>query len=116
MQSAICNLQSAMDRVLSCPAERRAEWVAAHHERLSLSLVEALKHYSDARLLADPEGAEVATSCALLIAEELRDEPLATALAAWARGNWQAYHDPAAAIASYLYAMAGYRAAGASLD
>src|SRR6185436_8800367 len=102
--------------LVACPVERRAEWVAAHRDRLSLDLIQALKLYSDRWLLTDPAAAENLTDCALLVAHYCRDQPLALAMACWSRGNWQVYHDPQAAIDSYLQALASYRAAGDALD
>ncbi|MBV9790435.1 MAG: CHAT domain-containing protein, partial [Chloroflexi bacterium] len=101
--------------LLSYPADRRAEWLAEHRGLIQLPLIAAFKAYSDPLALSDPAAADDATRCALLAAGFCCD-PLAGALAAWARGNWEIYHDPQRAIQCYQQALAGYRHADDSLS
>jgi tetratricopeptide (TPR) repeat protein len=103
------------DSLLACPDDAVAAWLAAHAADLNLALIDALKRRSDPALLADPQAADAITRRAVLAAERLPHEPLALPLALWARGNWQAYHAPAAAVELYQQALAGYRAAGDEL-
>jgi tetratricopeptide (TPR) repeat protein len=104
------------EELLTCPADCRSAWAAARRDRLDLRLVEALKQVVDQRLLSDPAAAGDAAACALEAAQHMPGESLALSLAAWARGNWEAYHDPQAAIESYERAVAGYRVAGDHLS
>jgi CHAT domain-containing protein len=85
-------------------------WLAQQQPAPGLPMIEALKQHSDQLLTSDPSSADRLTRCALLIAERAADEPLSAALAAWARGNWEAYHEPHLAIDSYRRAIAGYQA------
>ncbi|HEY0604789.1 MAG TPA: CHAT domain-containing tetratricopeptide repeat protein [Herpetosiphonaceae bacterium] len=95
--------------LIALPAHRQADWIAAHRQALGLSLIEALKQWSDAHITSDPPAAEAVTRSALLVAEHCPQEPLALALAAWARGNWEAFNDPQAAVQSYRRAIDGYQ-------
>jgi tetratricopeptide (TPR) repeat protein len=108
------DLASLIEKLLAWPANRRVAWVAA--QRPGLRLIEALKQYADQRLHSNPSAAGAASSCALELAGQMPDEPLALPLAAWIRGNWAAYHDPQAAIQWYQQAVVGYRAAGDRLS
>jgi CHAT domain-containing protein len=101
--------------LLACANEQRAAWIEAHRAALNLELVEALKQYSDQRLLSDPPAANRATLLAQQLAPLCSGE-LARGLASWARGNWEAYHDPHTAIQSYQQALALYRAAAEQLS
>ncbi|HEY0738832.1 MAG TPA: CHAT domain-containing tetratricopeptide repeat protein [Herpetosiphonaceae bacterium] len=96
--------------LLSYPAERRADWIIEHQPLIQLPLIAALKAYSDPLALSDPAAADDATRCALLVARFCPD-PLASALAAWARGNWEIYHDPQRTIEYYRQALDSYRRA-----
>src|SRR5262245_10485414 len=104
------------EALIACPANQRDDWFAAHRAALRLELLQALKQRSDALLLTDPVAADELTACALLVARQMPTEPLASPLAAWARGNWEAYHNPQAALRSYQQAQAGYRAVGDALS
>src|SRR4051794_19545686 len=100
-----------VDELLSCPAENRAAWLDAHRSSLSPETLEELKRRTDDTNRSDPELANRASSCALLAADYLPDEPLARPLAAWTRGNWAIYNVPRQAVALYHTALAGYRSA-----
>lgn len=91
-------------------------WIAQQRPAQVLPIIEALKQHSDSLLTSDPVAADHVTRCALLVADHAPDEPLVNALAAWARGNWQAYHEPRQAIDSYQRAVAGYQVAGDHLS
>jgi CHAT domain-containing protein len=110
------NQEALVAELLACRADQRLTWIATHRASLSLDSIEAIKQQSDPQILTAPGLADALTRCAMLIADALPDTPLAFALAAWARGNWQAYHDPASAIQSYQHAIAGYRGANHSLS
>jgi CHAT domain-containing protein/tetratricopeptide (TPR) repeat protein len=102
--------------LLACSPDQWADWMAARRSTLTLALLTALKQHSDGLLHTNPPAADMATRCALLAAQFMDEEPLALPLAKWARGNWEAYHDPEAGIQSYQQAQAGYRAAGDALS
>ena len=102
--------------LLAYPADQRSNWLAARRGTLRIELLTALKCRSDALLRSNPIASDDTTRCALLVAQHMPDQPLAEALAHWARGNWEAFHDPPIAIQSYQRAQAGYRVAGDSLS
>ena len=101
-----------VDTLLACPSDQRDAWIAAHANQANMELLAALKQRSDSLLLTDPITADQITRLALQVAHYVANEPLALALARWARGNWEAYHDPQTAIHSYQQALAGYQSAG----
>ncbi len=102
---------SAANALLACSEVEQHIWLSAPDAPISLDLIAELKRRSDTLLLTDPIQARTISSCALVVAEYLPNEPLALPLAYWASGNWQAYHDPNAAIQSYQLAMQAYRTA-----
>lgn len=106
----------AVEALLACPPERWPAWLAAHPAEQGMALLHALKQHSDARLISDPPAAERASRCAQMLASLLPHEPLAAALACWARGNWAAYHDPLLATQLYQQALGSYGAAGDALS
>lgn len=88
-------------------------WIAAHRADLRIELIQALKRYGDAQqALQDPRRGDLATRYALHLAEAMPTEPLALALARWARGNWAMLHTPHEAITLYQQALASYQLAG----
>ncbi|NJN65937.1 MAG: CHAT domain-containing protein [Chloroflexaceae bacterium] len=102
--------------LLQCPAEQRRAWVAALWPAPGLELIEELKAISDATLFTDPAESHAAFSCALLVAEQMPDEPLALPLARWARGTWETFHsNPQEAIGLYELALPVLRAHGEPL-
>lgn len=107
---------SAADVLLVCSEAEQRAWLARPDAPLSFELIAELKRRSDSVLLSEPLRAHAISSCALVVAEHLPNEPLALALARWALGNWQAYHDPNAAIQSYQLALLAYRAINDSLS
>jgi hypothetical protein len=100
--------ESLVSALLACPETERRQWLTAHQNYVNISLITALKHYADGIAHADPQAADVVSQCALLVAEYCHGEPLAPALAAWVRGDWEFYRDPRGAIAWYEQALAGY--------
>lgn len=86
----------------------RLDWIAAHRPLLTLAMVQKLKDDSDAVRTTDPVRAKEITSATLLLAHQLPELPQALALAHWARGNWEALHDPQRAIELYHAALTGY--------
>lgn len=98
--------------LIGLPVNQQMDWIARHRQVLGLAMIEALKQWSDAHITSDPPAAEEATRSALLVAEHCPQEPLALALASWARGNWEAFNDPQAAVQSYRRAIDGYHTAG----
>lgn len=109
------NTTQSLETLLGLPAAARPAWLDAHRAACTLELITALKEYADPLGYSDPQAAEAATECALLVAEYCPD-PLGFALAAWARGNWDMYQEPQQAIVRYQQALAGYRAAGDPLS
>lgn len=100
--------------LLACAEEELPRWLHTHAAELTYELIQYIKEkYADTKFVrADPEMADLATQRALVVAEQIRDqEPLALALAHWARGNVLIYHDYEQAIWSYQQAHAGYLAA-----
>lgn len=86
-------------------------WIAAHRAALRIELIQALKRYGDAQqALQDPRRGDLATRYALHLAEAMPTEPLALALARWARGNWAMFHAPHEGITLYQQALAAYLA------
>ena len=107
---------AAIEALLACSPERWPAWLAAQPAEHGMALLHVLKQYSDARLISEPPVAELATRCAQMLAGLLPDDPLAAALACWARGNWAAYHDPQVATQLYRQAIGSYAAAGDALS
>lgn len=112
------NSTQLLDSLLACPPEALAEWIATHQTQLTLSLLQALKdQYAVTDLiLAKPHLAERATRYALLLAPQTSNEPLALPLAHWARGLYEMFYAPAAAVEHFQQARAGYQMAGDTLS
>lgn len=97
------------------PAAQRA-WFEAHAQAIDLSFLEKVKAVSDAkRRTADDAMCNQITQGLLQLASWLHDEPLATPLAAWARGNWLIDYDPKQAMELYQQAIAGYKSTADAL-
>ena len=107
---------SAANALLACSAAERVIWLSSPAIPLTIDLIAELKRRSDSLILSNPLNARLISECALLVAEHIPDTALALALARWAHANWQAYHDPNAAIESYQLALHAYRAANDSLS
>lgn len=97
-----------IDELLALPDDGWEEWLCRHAARLSLAVVAECKQRSDQRIKDDTEQAERLTRAALAVARQLPAEPLAWALANWARGNWAAYQEPKQAVDCYLTALPAY--------
>src|SRR5690349_7629440 len=98
-----------VDDLLGRPAAQYAVWIAAHRPQLSIALIEELKRQTDQSLRSDSELANKASACALVLAESMPEQPLAAALANWARGNWASFNAPSDAIICYRQALKEYR-------
>lgn len=97
-----------IDELLALPDDGWEEWLCRHAARLSLAVVAERKQRSDQRIKDDTEQAERLTRAALAVARQLPAEPLAWALANWARGNWAAYQEAKQAVDCYLTALPAY--------
>lgn len=81
---------------------------AAPEQFQHMHVIQALKQLSDYLLESDPRSADTVTRCTLNLAKQLPNEPLAMALAHWARGNWETNYHPDDAIDSYEQAALEY--------
>lgn len=111
-------VEQLLESLLINLPETLADWIAIHRAYLTLPLLQALKdHYAVTDfILAKPHIAERATRYALVLAAQIPNEPLALPLAHWARGLYEMFHAPAAAIEHFQQARAGYRKAGDALS
>jgi len=115
---ATVTMDQLLENLLACPPETLTEWLATHRAHLTFPLLQALKdqYAVTSFILAKPRLAERATRYALALAIELPNEPLALPLAHWARGLYEMFHAPDAAIAHFQQAQVGYRTVGDSLS
>ncbi|MGQ9875983.1 MAG: CHAT domain-containing protein [Chloroflexus sp.] len=89
-------------------------WLTTHASRLSLETVARLKQWSDQFIKSDSARADRISWAAIAVAEQLPTEPIARALAYWARGNWAAYRRPEEAFDLYQKALVVYEQIGDS--
>lgn len=89
-------------------------WLTTHASRLSLETVARLKERSDQFIKSDSARADRISRAAIAVAEQLPTEPIARALASWARGNWAAYRRPKEAVDLYQKALVVYEQIGDS--
>ncbi len=97
-----------IDELLALPDDEWEAWLSRHVASLSHAVVAECKQRSDLLIKDDTAQAERLTRAALAVARQLPAEPLAWALANWARGNWAAYQEPEQAIDCYLTALPAY--------
>lgn len=111
------NIEDVLASLLACSQEELPTWLETHRSLLNLPLLQALKdtYATTPFILAQPVVAERATRYALLLAEQMPNEPLALPLARWARGLYEVFHDPEQAITLLHQALPVYQAAGNEL-
>ena len=109
--------QQRLVDLLACQPAELPAWLERHRSQLDLAFLQSLKdtYAVTSYILAEPVTAERATHYALIIAEQLPDEPLALPLARWARGLWAMFHAPEEAITLFRQAQAPYQDAGNAL-
>lgn len=111
------SLQPLLVDLLACQPAELPSWLARHRTQLDLTFLQSLKdaYAVTSYILAEPVTAERATRYGLIIAEQIRDEPLALPLARWARGLWAMFHAPEEAVTLFRQAQTAYQDAGHDL-
>ncbi len=104
--------------LLDCTPDAVLPWIHTYRPQLSLQFLQTLKetYALTSYILAEPVTADRATRYALIVAEQMIDEPLALSLARWARGLWAMFHAPEEAITLFQQAQSAYGEAGDTLS
>ncbi|MEJ5345402.1 MAG: CHAT domain-containing protein [Chloroflexus sp.] len=100
--------------LIDLPEAEWPGWLTTHASRLSLETVARLKQRSDQFIKSDSARADRISRAAIAVAEQLPTEPIARALAYWARGNWAVYRRPEEAVDLYQKALVVYEQIGDS--
>lgn len=112
------SIQNLLDDLRACTPAQLQAWIKSHRASIDLQFFQKLKdiYANPTHVFADSQEAERLTRYAIDIAKMLQDEPLALAMAYWARGVQDIYTDSQTAVEYFRLALPTYEHIGDALS